>query len=144
MREQVPQEEYTYVRMRRNVRKTVSLNFKHYELRVKALVSVNSRGEQFEAILPLIKISTLKRWFIRDEILYELRKINGIVNADLEIEVFAVYGTERYLGEYKRYLGELFFVMRNINEYDKTEYRYQNSKAYFQQPDKSEFIPERL
>lgn len=136
-------EELTYVRMRRNVRKKVSLPFKHYELRVKAMVECEGQTP-FESIMPLIKIKYLKRLFVKDEIQYDLQKIKGIQNADLEIEVFAVYGTETYIGEYKRYLGELNFYMSSISNNEKTIYRYKDSLAYFQQPEKSDFIPERI
>lgn len=136
-------EEYTYVKMRRNVRKKVSLKFKHYELRVKAEIT-SSEQKPFTSILPLIKIKYLKRYFIREEILFELRKIKGCKDADLMIEVFAVYGVETAIGEYKRYLGELDFFMSGVDTYEQTTYRYKKSLAYFQQPEKSSFIPEGL
>lgn len=136
-------EELTYVRMRRNVRKRVTLPFKHYELRVKAFVECEGQAP-FESIMPLIKIKYLKRLFIKEEIQFDLQKIKGIQNADLEIEVFAVYGTDTYIGEYKRYLGELHFYMSGISKNEETIYRYKNSLAYFQQSEKSDFIPERI
>ena len=136
-------EESTYVKMRRNVRKKVSLGFKHYELRVQAEITVPGQ-DPYESILPTIKITYLKRQFVRDEILFELKKIKGCRDADLLIEVFAVYGTETYIGEYKRYLGELDFFMSGVDDYEQTTYRYKKSLAYFQQPEKSSFIPERL
>jgi hypothetical protein len=138
------QEDLTYGRMRRNVRKNVILPFKFYELRIEATLLVDYQPEKFSAILPLIKLSYLKRWFVREEILFELRKISGVVDADLHIEVFAVYGTERAIGEYKRYLGELFFYMSNVNENEHTQYQYRKSELYFKQPDKSNFIEERI
>ncbi len=136
-------EERVYSQMRRNVKKSVSLRFKHYELRVKAIVEANGQ-EPYDSILPIIKMKFLKRMFIRDEILYELRQYKGLTSADLTIEVFAVYGTETYIGEYKRYLGELFFFMSNIDKHDQTTYRYKTGVPYFQDPNKSNFIPERI
>jgi len=136
-------EEYTYVKMRRNVRKTVLLKFKHYELRVKADIVIANQ-KPFESILPLIKIKNLRRYFIKEEILFELKKIKGCKEADLMIEVFAVYGVETSIGEYKRYLGELDFFMSGVDTYEQATYSYKKSFAYFQQPEKSSFIPERL
>ena len=136
-------EETVLVRMRRNIRKSVILKFKNYELRVKAQV-VTTDNSHFESILPLIKIRFLKRYFIREEILFELKRIKGIRDADLLIEVFGVYGTENYIGEYKRYLGEMNFFMAGINQDDKATYTHKKSLAYFQQPEKSNFIPEGL
>jgi len=140
---QRPREELSYIKMRRNVRKSVVLKFKHYEIRVKAIINPGI-FESFESILPLIKLKKLKRYFIREEILYELKKIKGVENADLLIEVFGVYGTERSIGEYKRYLGELNFFMSGVDHYEQTTYRYKGSKVYFQQPDKHSFISERI
>ena len=138
-------EEGTYVKMRRNVRKKITLSFQHYEIRVRAYcITKQNRDTRFESILNTIKISVLKRMFIRDEILFELKKIKDIIEADLEIDVYAVYGTETYHGEYKRYLGELQFFMSGIDNYEQTTYRHKNSSAYFQHPEKSKFIPERL
>jgi hypothetical protein len=136
-------EETTMIRMRRNVRKKVTLAYKHYELRVKAQVQAKGQDE-FEAILPLIKIKYLKRQFIHDEIFFELLKIKDIINAALLIEVYSVYGTAGYIGEYKRYLGEMNFYVSGLDNYEQAIYRYKNSLAYFQQPDKSSFIPERV
>lgn len=136
-------EEATFARMRRNVRKNVMLRFKHYSLRVEASLTFTN-GQTAKTVLPVIKLGYLKRWFIRDEVLVELQKIKKVNDADLHIEVFAVYGTERAIGEYERYLGELFIFMSNIQDYEHTEYRHKASKAYFEQPEKSDFIPERL
>ena len=135
-------EESTYVKMRRNVRKSVNLKFKHYELRVKGEIETSTN--KFESILEPIKMTYLKRWFIREEIIFELQKIKGVINADLLIEVFAVYGTDTSIGEYDRYLGELEFFVSGLDRYDKITYRHKNSLAYFQQPEKSDFIPKRL
>ncbi len=134
-------ERRTYVQMRRNVRKSVALKFKHFEVRVRAIITTKGKRE-FESVLPLIKIKYLKRLFIRDEILYELRKVSGIVSADLDIEIFSVYGTATYIGEYKRYLGELDFFMSSIDDNEKTTYSYKDSVPYFKQPGKSDFIEE--
>ncbi len=141
---QRPKEEMTYSIMRRNVRKQVVLPFKFYRLRVEATLSISTQLTPLKTILPPIQLSYLKRWFIREEILTELRKIKNIKDADLHIEVFAVYGTSKAIGEYERYLGELFFFMSDIHAYDKTEYRYKASKAYYEQPEKSDFIAKRL
>lgn len=136
-------EDYTYSKMRRNVRATVQLPFKNYEIRAKALITVDYKKEPFEVILPLIKLRRLKRWYLRNEVIFELKQIKGVVSADTMLEVFGVYGTQRAPGEYKRYLGELFFFVSNLNN-DDTEYRYKDSKVYWQQPEKSSFIEERL
>ena len=129
--------------MRRNVRKSVSLKFRHFEVRVNSVITTKN-GAPFERVLPLIKIKYLKRYFIRDEILFELRKVNDIVSAELDIEIFSVYGANSYAGEYKRYLGELDFFMSSIDDNEKTTYHYRDSKPYFKQPDKHDFIEERL
>lgn len=136
-------EELTFVQMRRNVRRQVKLSFKHYELRVKAEIFV-PKTEPFESLLPLIKIKYLKKYFIREEILYELKKIKSCKDADLLVEVFSVYGSETYLGEYKRYLGELQYFMSGIDNYEQTTCNLKKSLSYFQQPGKSDFIPEGL
>ena len=81
-------EETTYVKMRRNVRKKVVLSFKHYELRVKG--DIETATNNFEHILKPIKLTYLKRWFVREEIVFELQKIKGVRNADLLIEVYAI------------------------------------------------------
>jgi len=135
-------EEAIYGKMRRNVSRTVSLKFKHYELRTKALIETSK--EQFEVILPSIKLKSLKRWFIREELIFEVKKIKNAVNADLQVEVFSVYGTETYIGEYSRYLGELEIFVAGIDKYEQTSYRFKKALTYFQQPEKSDFIPERL
>lgn len=134
-------EDALYSRMRKNVTKQVRLDFSHYEIRVEADVKVNYQLDSYKTILPTIKISYLKRCFIRDEVLLEIRKIKGIIEADVHLEVFAVYNIERAIGDYKRYLGELFMFMSNI-PYDNTKSSYKASKAYFEQPEKSDFIPE--
>lgn len=141
---QRPKEELTYSMMRRNVRKQVVLPFKFYRLLIEATVTVSSQLTPYKTTLVPIQLSYLKRWFIRDAVLGELRKIKNIKDADLHIEVFAVYGTSKAIGEYERYLGELFFFMSDIHAYDKTEYRYKASKAYYEQPEKSDFIAKRL
>ncbi len=138
-----PKERKVYVRMRRNVRKSVVLKFKHFEIRVRAIITTKNQAP-FEKVLPLIKIKYLKRLFIRNEILFELRKVVGVIEADLDIEVFAVYGTQSYIGEYKRYLGELDFFMSSIDDNDKTTYSYRDGIPYYLQPDKSSFIEEGL
>lgn len=137
-------EDVIYAVMRRNVRKQVVLPFKFYQLRVEATLTLTTQRTSVKTVLPTIQLSALKRGYIRDEILIELQKIKNVKDADLHIEVFAVYGTSNSIGEYERYLGELFFLMSEPHAYEKTKYHYKASQTYYDDPTKSDFIAKRI
>ena len=137
------QEEKVYAHMRRNVRKSVTLKLKHFEVRVRAVIKTQGR-DPFESILPLIKISSIKKNLIRDEILFEVKRIPKIIDADMEIEVFAIYGASTADGEYKRYLGEMHFYLSKRDTDDKTTYKYKGAQPYYKHREKHSFIPEGL
>lgn len=137
-------DELVFSRMRRNVRKTVQLKFRYYELRIKAKIILGKEDIPYDVILPMIRLTYLRKVYVKRELYAELLKINGITGAEAMIEVFAVYGTKRALGEYKRYLGEFLYFISNLQSNEQTLCQHQHSAAYYEQPDKHNFIPERL
>lgn len=128
--------------MRHNVRRSVSLDFRCYELRVQA--NLRSKQQMFEMVLPTIRLRYLTHNFIGDEIKLELSRLDGIISADCVIEVFAVYQGEASLGEYHRYLGELDFFFDSLESYDTIRSHYKNAYTYAEQPEKRNFIPKRV
>lgn len=135
-------EERTLLRMRQNVRKSVRLTFKCYEVRIKA--QMKTKTNSFEIIPPAFQLVYLRRDYIRDEIRHEVKKVVGAIEADCMIEIFAVYHQDTSIGEYHRYLGELDFVFYGLDVYDKAPAKYKNALAYFEQPEKRKFIPKRV
>lgn len=134
----------TLVKMRRNVGKHVTLEYSHYEIRTIANVQISTRRDSFEVILPIIKIGYLRKEFIQQELDYELAKIENLKSADLRLEIFAVYSMARYHEEYKRYLGEFTFRLADFSNYASGRYGIKTAKAYYEQPEKSSFITERV
>lgn len=132
------------VQMRRNVRKQIHLKYSHYEIRTEANVLITTRRDRFDIILPIIKISYLRKEFIQQELDYELEKIANLKAAALRLEVFAVYTNAVSPEEYKRYLGELTFELADFKNYEAGRYSIKTAEAYYKQSKKSTFIPERV